>query len=63
MKTVGNFRRTRLRGRALTQFAAFLVGAAYNLLRTTKLLAAPAWLGHTRARRAANRALPDAARR
>jgi hypothetical protein len=42
MKTVGNFRRTRFKGRALTQFAAFLVGAAYNMLRTTKLLAAPA---------------------
>jgi transposase len=37
MKTVGNFRRTRFKGRTLTQFAAFLVGAAYNLLRTTKL--------------------------
>ena len=42
MKTVGNFRRTRLKGRALTQFAAFLVGAAYNMLRVTKLLVAPA---------------------
>lgn len=39
MKTVGNFRRTRFKGRALTQFAAFLVGASYNLLRVTRLLA------------------------
>ena len=42
MKTVGNFRRTRFKGRVVTQFAAFLVGAAYNMLRVTKLLAAPA---------------------
>jgi len=42
MKTVGNFRRTRFKGRALTQFAAFLVGAAYNMLRVTKLIAPPA---------------------
>lgn len=41
MKTVGNFRRTRFKGRALTQFLGFLVGAAYNMLRVTKLLAAP----------------------
>jgi transposase len=41
-KTVGNFRRTRLRGRARTQFAAYFVGAAYNLLRMGKLLEAPA---------------------
>jgi transposase len=39
-KTVGNFRRTRYRGIARTQFAAHLVGAAYNLLRMTKLLSA-----------------------
>ena len=41
MKTVGGFRRTRFKGKALTQFAAYLVGAAYNLLRVTRLLAAP----------------------
>jgi len=36
-KTVGNFRRTRFKGRALTQVAAFFVAAAYNLLRITRL--------------------------
>jgi transposase len=41
-KTVGNFRRTRYRGRARTQLAAYFVGAAYNLLRMAKLLEAPA---------------------
>lgn len=41
MKTVGNFRRTRLKGRALTQFAAYVVGAAYNMVRVTRLLALP----------------------
>jgi len=40
-KTVGNFRRTRYRGVVRTQFAAHLVGAAYNLLRMTRLLYAP----------------------
>ena len=38
MKTVGNFRKTRYKGAARTQFAAYLVGAAYNLLRVAKLL-------------------------
>jgi hypothetical protein len=37
MKTTGNFRRTRYRGRERTQLAAYLVGAAYNLLRIAKL--------------------------
>src|SRR6202167_5246116 len=37
IKTVGNFRRTRYRGVERTRFAAYLVGAAYNLLRITKL--------------------------
>ena len=37
-KTVGNFRRTRYRGRRRTQFAAYFVGAAYNLLRIGRLL-------------------------
>jgi transposase len=40
MKTVGNFRRTRLKGRALTQLAAYFVGAAYNLVRMAKLMEA-----------------------
>jgi transposase len=39
-KTVGGLRRTRFRGVARTQLAAYLVGAAYNLLRVTKLTAA-----------------------
>ena len=38
MKTVGSFRKTRYKGTARTQFAAHLVGAAYNLLRVAKLL-------------------------
>jgi transposase len=42
MKTVGNFRKTRFRGFGANQIAAYMVGAAYNLLRLTKLLAAPA---------------------
>ena len=42
VKTVGNFRRTRYRGRARTQLAAYFVGAAYNLLRIAKLTGAPA---------------------
>ncbi len=33
IKTVANFRRTRYRGREFTQLAAYLVGAAYNLMR------------------------------
>jgi transposase len=40
-KTVGNFRRTRFKGQQLTQLAAYLVGAAYNLLRMSKLLPQP----------------------
>jgi transposase len=36
-KTVGNFRRTRYRGVARTSFAAYLVAAAYNLLRIARL--------------------------
>lgn len=38
-KTVGGFRRTRYKGLARTQFAAYLVAAAYNLLRVGKLMA------------------------
>ncbi len=41
-KTVGNFRRTRFKGRTLTQFAAFFVAAAYNLVRMARLAATPA---------------------
>jgi len=37
LKTVGNFRRTRYRGVERTRLAAFLAGAAYNLLRIAKL--------------------------
>jgi IS5 family transposase len=39
-KTVGAFRRTRFRGSA--QLAAYIVGAAYNLTRVSRLLAAAA---------------------
>jgi transposase len=42
MKTVGNFRKTRFRGFGANQIAAYMVGAAYNLLRVGRLLAAPA---------------------
>lgn len=41
-KTVGNFRRTRFKGRALTQLAAFFVAAAYNLVRMARLASLPA---------------------
>ena len=37
-KTTGNFRRSRLKGIRKTQFAAYLVGAAYNLLRIARLV-------------------------
>ena len=37
MKTVGGFERTRYRGLELTQLAAYLVAAAYNLLRVAHL--------------------------
>jgi transposase len=39
-KTTGGFRRTRYRGQRRTQMAAYLVGAAYNLLRISRLLPA-----------------------
>src|ERR1700756_305968 len=42
MKTIGGLRKTRYRGRARVQMHAYLVGAAYNLLRIARLLAAPA---------------------
>jgi transposase len=41
MKTVGNFRRSRHKGRRLTQLAAYLVGATYNLLRIARLQVVP----------------------
>lgn len=40
MKTTGVFDRTRFRGIARTQLAAHFVGAAYNLVRMARLLAA-----------------------
>jgi len=40
-KTVAGFRRTRFRGSARTQLAAYFVGAAYNLMRIAKLLRLP----------------------
>jgi len=39
MKTAGHFRRTRFRGQRRTQLAAYMVAAAYNLLRIAKLRA------------------------
>jgi IS5 family transposase len=42
MKTVGNFRKTRFRGFGANQIAAYMVGAAYNLLRVARLLSEPA---------------------
>lgn len=40
MKTVGGFRKSRFRGVERTEMSAYLVGAAYNLLRLSKLSAA-----------------------
>jgi IS5 family transposase len=40
MKGIGGFRKTRFRGLERTQLAAYFVGAAYNLLRVARLLAA-----------------------
>jgi IS5 family transposase len=37
LKTVGGMRKTRFIGQAKTQIAAFISGAAYNLLRIAKL--------------------------
>src|SRR6202048_20797 len=42
MKTVGGLRRTRYRGLHRTQLHAYLVAAAYNLLRIARLSPAPA---------------------
>lgn len=41
MKTVGGFRKTRYRGVARTGLCGYLVGAAYNLVRMTRVLAKP----------------------
>lgn len=41
-KTVGGFRKTRYKGRQRNQLAAYLVGAAYNLIRIAKLTTRPA---------------------
>jgi transposase len=41
-KTVGGFRRTRLKGLVRNRLAAYMVGAAYNLVRLVKLLPASA---------------------
>jgi hypothetical protein len=37
LKNVGALRRTRYRGKRKTQLAAYLAGAAYNLLRVARL--------------------------
>ena len=42
MKTIGGLRKTRYRGRARVQLHAYLVAAAYNLLRIARLAPAPA---------------------
>jgi len=41
MKTIGGLRKTRFRGIARTQLYAYLVGAAYNLLRLSRLRPQP----------------------
>ena len=38
MKTVGGFRRTRFLGLERTGLAGYLVAAAYNLVRITRLM-------------------------
>ncbi|NMO18779.1 hypothetical protein HPC49_14050 [Pyxidicoccus fallax] len=40
MRTVGNFRKTRLRGRERTLMGTYFVGAAYNLMQMARLAAA-----------------------
>lgn len=42
MKTVGGFRKTRYRGLELTELAGYLVAAAYNLVRMSRLQTLPA---------------------
>ena len=41
LKTIGGLRKSRYKGRAKTQLYAFMAGAAYNLLRMTKLIETP----------------------
>ena len=41
MKTIGGLRKTRFVGQAKTQMAAYLIGAAYNLLRMARLQPVP----------------------
>lgn len=41
-KSVGGFRRTRLKGRERTQPFALIVGTAYNLMRMARFLEKPA---------------------
>ena len=41
MKTVGGFRKTRYRGLDRVDFAAYLVAAAYNLVRLVRLTSLP----------------------
>ena len=41
IKTVGGFRKTRYRGLEKVDFAGYLVGAAYNLVRLARLVATP----------------------
>lgn len=41
MKTIGGLRKTRYKGQGRTQMAAWMVGAAYNLLRIAKLVGQP----------------------
>ena len=45
MKTVGGFRKTRYRGVERTGLCGYFVGAAYNLVRMSRLLAQPASVG------------------
>lgn len=42
LKTIGGLRKTRFKGREKTQLYAFMAGAAYNLIRMTKLIEKPA---------------------
>jgi hypothetical protein len=42
MKTIGGLRKSRVRGVARTQHVSYLVGAAYNLLRLSRLRPGPA---------------------
>ncbi len=42
LKTIGGFRRSRYRGVARTRLAGYLVAAAYNLVRMTRLIPTPA---------------------